>query len=200
MQVQESDEDSATVLHESNGMSCEDFNTLKKVPEWQLEKTVSPPPEFQDGPSLRKFVLIEKFAKVFVSDVINEALASQFTWAIECSQECHPSAFYSTSSRRKGSSGPRLCWTPEIPFSPCHHRSGSSLASSRLSISHNSLTIPRGKVDDSSFITLAMSHDLLLGEMSEIYNVPIESDIYTLPVDTVAQVKNVSCPYNLNGI
>ncbi|CAB3376455.1 Hypothetical predicted protein [Cloeon dipterum] len=193
MEVQESDEDGTTIRQDSeafNGMSCEDFDTLKKVPEWQLEKPVAPPPEFQDVPSTCSFdyLLIEKYAKALVTDVINEALAasSQITWAIECSQECHPS---STSLRRRKDSGPRLCWTPEIPFSPCHHRPGSvgSLASSRLSISHNSLSIPRGKADDSSFITLAMSHDLLLGEMSEIYNVPIESDIYTLPVDTVHQ-------------
>jgi len=93
VQVQESDEDGRTIVQEStacNGMSSEDFNTLKKVPEWQLEKPVSPPPEFQDVPSTcsHDFLLIEKYAKALVSDVINEALAasSQFTWAIECSQ------------------------------------------------------------------------------------------------------------------
>ncbi|XP_059477446.1 uncharacterized protein LOC132197874 [Neocloeon triangulifer] len=186
MEVQESEEEA---VRPENGMSCEDFDTLKKVPvvaEWQ--QPVAPPPEFQDAPRKR---LVEKFAKGLVADVITDALAasSQITWAIECSHECHPSASLLRRGRRKDSA-PRLCWTPEIPFSPCHHRPGSvgSLASSRLSISHNSLSIPRTKAaDDSSFITLAMSHDLLLGDMSEIYNVPIDSDIYTLPVDTVHQ-------------
>jgi suppressor of cytokine signaling 7 len=127
-----------------------------------------------------------------VSVLISEALvaSSQITWAIECSQDCHPS-LHSIKDRRRDS-GPRLCWTPELPFSPGHHRplSRGSLASSRLSISHNSLTVPCCKADDSSFITLAMSHDVLIGELtaseiSDIYNVPFDSDIYAVPIDMV---------------
>lgn len=60
---------------------------------------------------------------------------------------------------------------------------------SRLSSSHNSLSVPNAnKADDSIFITQAMSHDALVGrgEISDLYNVPIDSDIYALPVDSVS--------------
>lgn len=73
----------------------------------------------------------------------------------------------------------------------CNLNSKSSL-NSRLSSSHNSLTVPTNKADDSIFITQAMSHDQLghipIGhEMSDFYTVPIDSDIYTLPVDVIHQ-------------
>lgn len=60
---------------------------------------------------------------------------------------------------------------------------------SRLSSSHNSLTVPTNKADDSIFITQAMSHDQLGHniEISDFYNVPLDSDIYTLPIDVINQ-------------
>lgn len=85
-----------------------------------------------------------------------------------------------------------------ILYSPLHHHPGSNLStanrpnsrnslSSRLSSSHNSLSVPTAnKADDSIFITQAMSHDALMGrEISDFYNVPIDSDIYALPVDVI---------------
>ncbi|XP_063706882.1 uncharacterized protein LOC134835831 [Culicoides brevitarsis] len=95
--------------------------------------------------------------------------------------------------------------TPSVFISPLHHHhhhyyhtnssnstgnrpnSRNSLTS-RLSSSHNSLHVPgTNKADDSIFITQAMSHDALVGrgEISDLYNVPIDSDIYALPVDSV---------------
>jgi suppressor of cytokine signaling 6/7 len=73
---------------------------------------------------------------------------------------------------------------------PCNPNSKSSL-NSRLSSSHNSLTVPTNKADDSIFITQAMSHDQLGHniEMSDFYNVPMDSDIYTLPIDVIHQQK-----------
>lgn len=70
---------------------------------------------------------------------------------------------------------------------PNHPNSKNSL-NSRLSSSHNSLTVPTNKADDSIFITQAMSHDQLQGhniEISDFYNVPLDSDIYTLPIDVI---------------
>uniref|UniRef100_A0A1B0CCV7 Putative suppressor of cytokine signaling at 16d isoform b n=1 Tax=Lutzomyia longipalpis TaxID=7200 RepID=A0A1B0CCV7_LUTLO len=81
-------------------------------------------------------------------------------------------------------------------YSPLHH-TGSNLSTgnrpnsrnsltSRLSSSHNSLSMSASKADDSSFITQAMSHDALTGrEISDFYNVPIDSDVYALPIDMV---------------
>lgn len=71
---------------------------------------------------------------------------------------------------------------------PCNPTSKSSL-NSRLSSSHNSLTVPTNKADDSIFITQAMSHDQLGRslEISDFYNVPMDSDIYTLPIDVIHQ-------------
>lgn len=93
-----------------------------------------------------------------------------------------------TCQRRKT---PLLC-------SPLHYHPGSNLSTSnrpnsrnslnsRLSSSHNSLTVPTtNKADDSIFITQAMSHDALTGrEISDFYNVPIDSDIYALPIDVI---------------
>ncbi|KAL1117177.1 hypothetical protein AAG570_004504 [Ranatra chinensis] len=71
---------------------------------------------------------------------------------------------------------------PPVEFQDSPRRSSSG---SRLLVSagsHNSLSVPpANRVDDSSFITSAMSHDML----TDLYNVPLDSDIYTLPIDTV---------------
>ncbi|KYN27316.1 Suppressor of cytokine signaling 7, partial [Trachymyrmex cornetzi] len=72
-----------------------------------------------------------------------------------------------------------------------------SLASSRLSSSHNSInTTGLGhKADDSSFITSAMSHDVLTtSEISDMYNVPFDSDIYTVPIDVVRPLHDLRTP------
>lgn len=85
-----------------------------------------------------------------------------------------------------------------VLYSPLHYHPGSNLStnnrpnsrnslSSRLSSSHNSLSVvTTNKADDSIFITQAMSHDALTGrEISDFYNVPIDSDMYALPVDVI---------------
>nr|CAD7443127.1 unnamed protein product [Timema bartmani] len=171
---------------------------------------IDPPPEFQDSPpsphhysdpaSLTleckpegllplanndisccpMLLWVEKFASKFVSALLEEALSisCKVAWSIHCSQECHRTEL---PPGRWG--GPRLCWTPELlSFSPCHE--GGSRTSSRLSSSHNSLSVPvANRADDSSFITSAMSHDAL--HISDMYNVPFDSDIYAVPIDVV---------------
>jgi hypothetical protein len=80
-----------------------------------------------------------------------------------------------------------FCHTGTNNVSNANPTSKSSL-NSRLSSSHNSLTVPTNKADDSIFITQAMSHDQLQGhnlEISDFYNVPLDSDIYTLPIDVI---------------
>uniref|UniRef100_W8C688 Suppressor of cytokine signaling 7 n=1 Tax=Ceratitis capitata TaxID=7213 RepID=W8C688_CERCA len=73
---------------------------------------------------------------------------------------------------------------------------------SRLSSSHNSLnTSSANKPDDSIFITQAMSHDALLTrEISDFYNVPIDSDIYALPIDMIQTDKNCRLEYKEDKI
>lgn len=91
--------------------------------------------------------------------------------------------------------------TPSILYSPLHYHANSNLSTgnrpnsrnslnSRLSSSHNSLTISSSnKADDSIFITQAMSHDALTSrEISDFYNVPIDSDIYALPIDVIRPI------------
>lgn len=89
--------------------------------------------------------------------------------------------------------------TSSIFYSFCHHTGAAQICNSsshpnsksslnsRLSSSHNSLTVPTNKADDSIFITQAMSHDQLGHsiEISDFYNVPLDSDIYTLPIDVI---------------
>lgn len=76
-----------------------------------------------------------------------------------------------------------------LHLSPCRGNRPSSRnsLSSRLSSSHNSL-VTQFQADDSSFITQAISHDTLTAKTSDItdmYNVPFDSDIYAVPIDMV---------------
>lgn len=75
-----------------------------------------------------------------------------------------------------------------LHLSPCRARPSSrNSLSSRLSSSHNSL-VTQFQTDDSSFITQAISHDTLSAKTSDItdmYNVPFDSDIYAVPIDMV---------------
>lgn len=63
----------------------------------------------------------------------------------------------------------------------------------RFSSSHNSLSDSTcKKVDDSMFITQAMSHDELdASKILDFYNVPLDSDIYSAPVDFVRNHYNI---------
>lgn len=113
--------------------------------------------------------------------------------------------YHSSSQKKK---------TPpkSVLYSPLHHHPGSNLSTSnrpnsrnslnsRLSSSHNSLSVPTAnKADDSIFITQAMSHDALIGrEISDFYNVPIDSDIYALPVDVIKPDLNVNLENRISG-
>lgn len=78
-----------------------------------------------------------------------------------------------------------------LHLSPCHGNvrpsSRGSLQTSRKSSSHNSLTT-QTEADDSSFITQAISHDTLstgTSDIADMYNVPFDSDIYSIPIDSV---------------
>lgn len=76
-----------------------------------------------------------------------------------------------------------------LHLSPCraHRPSSRNSLSSRLSSSHNSLA-SQFQADDSSFITQAISHDALTAKSTDItdmYNVPFDSDIYAVPIDMV---------------
>lgn len=76
-----------------------------------------------------------------------------------------------------------------LHLSPCriNRPSSRNSLSSRLSSSHNSL-VTQFQADDSSFITQAISHDTLSAKTSDItdmYNVPFDSDIYAVPIDMV---------------
>ena len=185
------EDDNMTNWNDSNGLSkmgmCNGWSELENIKFVPLE----PPPEFQDSPPLIDSSLIEKFAAKFVSKLITDALlvSCKITWSIPCSQICHMSDTLPIHGSSARWSGLRLCWTPELmTYSPCHGNRPSSRnsLSSRLSSSHNSLSV--AKADDSSFITLAMSHDTLTSnQISDMYNVPFDSDIYAVPVDVVKQ-------------
>lgn len=99
------------------------------------------------------------------------------------------------------SSSSRQAGTATITITPYNTlnrpNSRCSLASSRLSSSHNSINTSGlcNKADDSSFITSAMSHDVLTtSEISDMYNVPFDSDIYTVPIDVVRPLHELRTP------
>lgn len=194
MQLQDSDcEDKSLSQADSlDGMSdimCgENFNTLKKGPHWidlsECKHTtpIDPPPEFQDKPNI---LLYEALANKLIPKVINEGIHIYCKTYVKCMK------LTANNSPVQYSGHPVLTsyWTSEfLPFgSPPSTRR--ALVTSRLSSSHNSLSVPSArKVDDSSFITQAVSHDTLVSsQISDIYNVPFDSDIYAVPVDVVRQ-------------
>jgi len=166
LQQQDSDDDKSSLLDDSVTYS-DHFNTLKKAPCWpDTPPAIKPPPEFQDTSPTNSPVRelrslpewLEKMAARIVSEVLEEALS--VSWC----------------RRRRRMFPP--CWVPSLPGSR-------SSLSSRLSSSHNSLSVPMAnRADDSSFITSAMSHDVLsMGDISDMYNVPLDCDVYAVPVD-----------------
>ncbi|CAH0547277.1 unnamed protein product [Brassicogethes aeneus] len=175
----------------SDIMCGENFNTLKKGPNW-IENTtkhssspIEPPPEFQDKPKclLTEIdFLCDRLTTEILRKALNEYREAELN-KLRIFNQFHRPLYHLLG---------RPYWTPEfIPFSPCHHigrpSSRSSLGSSRLSSSHNSLSVPTAhRVDDSTFITQAVSHDTLSSnQISDLYNVPFDSDMYAVPIDVV---------------
>lgn len=167
----------------------ENFNTLKKGPHWNDQFTIKsnspiePPPEFQDKPHIN---IYEKFSSKYADYILKLAfntLAKQLCYTKANNIQIPKPIHHILLSRN--------FWSPEfLTFSPLHGgrpSSRSSLGSSRLSSSHNSLSVPTAhRVDDSSFITQAVSHDTLTtNQISDLYNVPFDSDVYAVPVDTL---------------
>ncbi|XP_072396378.1 uncharacterized protein [Diabrotica undecimpunctata] len=174
----------------SDIMCGENFNTLKKGPHWtdftnkHSSSPIEPPPEFQDEP---KNSMLDFFCEKLAQQIIKKAIYEHKDIELRKLK-----VLYQLQRQHLLS---RPCFHSEfVSFSPCHigrptSRAGSrnSLGSSRLSSSHNSLSIPTTqKVDDSTFITQAVSHDTLSSnQISDLYNVPFDSDIYAVPIDVV---------------
>lgn len=126
------------------------------------------------SPSIENKFQSNSFQKKFDKFLRSKFLNSNFTPTTTTS-----SIFYS------------FCRSGTNNSNPCYPNSRTSL-NSRLSSSHNSLTKSSNKADDSMFITQAMSHDQLgkSSELNDFYNVPMDSDIYTLPIDVINQEDN----------
>lgn len=89
---------------------------------------------------------------------------------------------YIESEEEKSSSEPAVWIAPPVEFRDTPPTGPAAPSPLRPSTSHNSLSVPTpNRADDSSFITSAMSHDALI----DLYNVPLDSDIYTIPIDSV---------------
>lgn len=211
----------------SDIMCGENFNTLKKGPNWneiscsKHTLAIEPPPEFQDKPAQRSSsettykdndndidieipFWVNKYADQLVLTIIKDAMEL----CCRVTLNRNSVLYKSLPLQKQMYFSTKQYWNSEwLPFSPCHHHhhhhhhhshhnnssvrpsSRSSLGSSRLSCSHNSLSFPATcKADDSSFITQAVSHDTLTtNQISDLYNVPFDSDMYAVPVDVVVK-------------
>lgn len=188
----------ADSLDDMSDIMCgENFNTLKKGPNWneisssKHNLAIEPPPEFQDKPSVAP-PWLNHFADHLVLAVIKDAI--DVCCRAHLSLNRHSILYKSLPIQKQIHISSRQFWNSEwLPFSPCHQvsvrpSSRNSLGSSRLSCSHNSLSIPATKPDDSNFITQAVSHDTLTSnQISDLYNVPFDSDMYAVPVDVVVK-------------
>ncbi|XP_014366644.2 uncharacterized protein LOC106717315 [Papilio machaon] len=201
-ELQESDfEEGSLSLCESTDTPermCDDFfNTVKKNPGKPVVTPIEPPPEFQDDPvpstNIDKFIPVSvppRIASIDESPIkvtplpLDVGVHTRHVSPLY-PRKLKPEALY---ERRQGYNhrfaSPRL-----LHLSPCRGTRPSSRNSltSRLSSSHNSL-ITQFQADDSNFITQAISHDTLSAKTSDItdmYNVPFDSDIYAVPIDMV---------------
>ncbi|KAJ8737570.1 hypothetical protein PYW08_000165 [Mythimna loreyi] len=193
-ELQESDFDEKSLsLCESTETSermCGDFfNTVKKGPGKVTLTTIEPPPEFQDSPTSEN---IEKCSAVHVPPTVVFTLDAGDTKAISTR---HISPIYPRKFKPESLYERRQCLNHRfasprlLHLSPCrvNRPSSRNSLSSRLSSSHNSL-VTQFQADDSNFITQAISHDTLTSKTSDItdmYNVPFDSDIYAVPIDMV---------------
>lgn len=177
-----------------DGICGEHFNTLKKGRNWSYDLSkapsspIDPPPEFQDQPP----PIIELFSAQLSEKILFKALHDIKSHSSKYLQINHPSNnSQSLLHPQQHHLNSRSLWSSDfLSFSPCHMgrpSSRSSLGSSRLSSSHNSLSVPTAhRVDDSTFITQAVSHDTLSSnQISDLYNVPFDSDVYAVPIDVV---------------
>ncbi|XP_052746580.1 uncharacterized protein LOC112053529 isoform X1 [Bicyclus anynana] len=210
-ELQESDFDERSLsLCESTEMSermCGDyFNTLKKGPMNPVITAIEPPPEFQDDPGPTNIDSVSAFvgtrskclavcvppSVVFTNDNIIRSKSSSLDIAMTTS---HISPLYPRKLKPESLYERRQCLNHRfasprlLHLSPCrvNRPSSRNSLSSRLSSSHNSL-VSQFQADDSSFITQAISHDTLSAKTSDItdmYNVPFDSDIYAVPIDMV---------------
>ncbi|XP_026756709.2 uncharacterized protein LOC113516487 isoform X1 [Galleria mellonella] len=200
-ELQESDFDERSLsLCESTETSermCGDFfNTVKKGPGKVVVTTIEPPPEFQDNPVP---VNIDNFTAVYVPPTIiysNESATKSKSSSLDIPMSTrHVSPIYPRKLKPESLYERRQCLNHRfasprlLHLSPCRTNRPSSRnsLSSRLSSSHNSL-VTQFQADDSSFITQAISHDTLSAKTSDItdmYNVPFDSDIYAVPIDMV---------------
>lgn len=198
-EFQESDFDEKSLsLCESTETSermCGDFfNTVKKGPGKVIVTTIEPPPEFQDIPIADNFDKCTVFVPpiVFTSDTTDKPnLEIQLNTGngIQISpmypRKLKPETLY----ERRQCLNHRFTSPRLLHLSPCrvNRPSSRNSLSSRLSSSHNSL-VTQFQVDDSTFITQAISHDTLTAKTADItdmYNVPFDSDIYAVPIDMV---------------
>ncbi|KOX78292.1 Suppressor of cytokine signaling 7 [Melipona quadrifasciata] len=154
--------------------------------------------------------LIDDYAENLVQSMIEEALiiSCRISWPegriapatnhvpVVTRSVYNPKRFWATDLLTPSScQGATTLITPYSTLNRPNSRC--SLASSRLSSSHNSINTSglSHKVDDSSFITSAMSHDVLTtSEISDMYNVPFDSDIYTVPIDVVRPLHDLRTP------
>lgn len=200
-ELQESDFDEKSLsLCESTETSeriCGDFfNTVKKGPGKVIVTTIEPPPEFQDTPVGDN---VDKCTTAYLSQTVvlskdgtNKSNSSNLDVPTNTT---HISPMYprklkpETLYERRQCLNHRFASPRLLHLSPCRANRPSSRNSltSRLSSSHNSL-VTQFQTDDSSFITQAISHDTLTAKTSDItdmYNVPFDSDIYAVPIDMV---------------
>ncbi|XP_047544095.1 uncharacterized protein LOC125076154 isoform X1 [Vanessa atalanta] len=208
-ELQESDFDERSLsLCESTEPSermCGDFfNTVKKGPGKVIVTAIEPPPEFQDNPDTSvdcvpafvgspiKCLAVCVPPSVVFTNNINKSKSSSLEVAMTTS---HVSPLYPRKLKPESLYERRQCLNHRfasprlLHLSPCriNRPSSRNSLSSRLSSSHNSL-VTQFQADDSSFITQAISHDTLSAKTSDItdmYNVPFDSDIYAVPIDMV---------------
>lgn len=134
---------------------------------------IDPPVEFQDNP-IESFV--EKFAGKFISKLISEAfmVSCKITWSIPCCKNClllnsvslNSSDFFNRL---------QLLWSPELL---AFKKSFSSVPAC-ISVSQNSLSILSSTSTDHSEDNVTSKH------ITDMYNVPFDSDLYAVPVDVI---------------
>lgn len=166
MELVESEEDRKSFSSHHDSLELFDqFDTVKKGKPVGIEP-IDPPLEFQDEPESADDTDISECVRELAAQLVESIVEEAMSRSVMTSTSATPPVRRDT-----------LYATPPTSMSrrPASRQSLSS--SSRLSSSHNSLSVPAAnKADDSSFITSAMSHDVLTFD---------DSDIYTLPVDSL---------------